>query len=266
MQAKPSSLAQANLAVRVHSPVLGIMFLIAPKLGLLTLIAALVAGIARGADTTTTKTQTVFLPPRSTGGASNIYATVITVESSTTKYLLGCQTNLASSYTCGGDFQGVALTYGDSMMDVAFGATIYDCERSSGAVCETRTASAAVEVTTTLNAKESSSWMTAITVLDSSKKTSSKSTKTTTANAASETTSQADSGLYKRKTKNNQDSDGGDSDSGNSSSGGSSSSSGSSKSGKSKGNGKCSGGSVVVPIMLYTTLLMGLGTLIVLVA
>ncbi|KAH6894722.1 hypothetical protein B0T10DRAFT_481006 [Thelonectria olida] len=184
-------------------------------------------------STTRTSTATVFLPPRSTGSASNIYASVITSDSSKTEYLLACQTAFSSPYNCGNDFTGVTVTYSASDMDIAFGAATYDCKlASSSAVCATKTASSASEGTTTLNASARSSWMTAITVLDVQK---SKTTKKT----ASETAS-SDSSVCKRSTSKRSTPKGSNSGS----DGDSSSSSSNSKSSKSKGDkGGCSGAS-----------------------
>ncbi|KAF4973955.1 hypothetical protein FZEAL_9102 [Fusarium zealandicum] len=120
--------------------------------------------------TTQWATETVFLPSRSTGSASTIYASVITESGSKTEYLLACQTNFGSSYTCDGDFNGVTVTYDESAMSVAFGATTYDCELGSSAVCATRTMSSDADQTTTLGASESASRMTAIAVVQESKK------------------------------------------------------------------------------------------------
>lgn len=176
--------------------------------------------VSAAKSTTQTSTQTVFLPPRSTGSASHIYASVITSDSSKTEYLLACQTAFSSPYTCGNDFTGVTVTYGGTTaVDVAFGADTYDCDlKASSAVCATKTASGASEGTTTLGSSASKEWMTAITVLEVKKKT------TTTKNTASKTAdSAAAGGVCKRSTKHG--SSGSDSDSGSSSSGSSSSSS-----------------------------------------
>ncbi|KAJ4256802.1 hypothetical protein NW762_008898 [Fusarium torreyae] len=115
-------------------------------------------------------TSTLFLPSRTTGSASNIYASIITEDESKTEYLLACQTNFGASYTCGGEFTGVTVTYQKSDVDVAFGATTYDCELGTSAVCATKTKSSGDEKTTTLAASESSSWMTAITIVDVKKR------------------------------------------------------------------------------------------------
>ncbi|KAM5368271.1 hypothetical protein ACJZ2D_009637 [Fusarium nematophilum] len=202
---------------------------------------------ARG-STTRSVTETVFLPPRETGSASNIYASVITKDASKTEYLLACQTNFGSSYTCDGDFHGVTVTYEKSAMDIAFKATTYDCELGSSAVCATKTKSSDDERTTTLDASESSSWMTAITVLEV-KKTTSKS-------SAASTETQSSGNLCKRKTRGSGSGDS-DGDSG-SSSGGSSSSKGSS--GKNRNGDDCSGGSGLTRD--WTVLALSLGTLI----
>jgi hypothetical protein len=189
-------------------------------------------------STTRTSTATVFLPSRSTGSASNIYASVITSDSSKTEYLLACQTAFSSPYNCGNDFTGVTVTYSASDMDIAFGASTYDCKLGgSTAVCATKTASSASEGTTTLNASAKSAWMTAITILDVQKK------KTTTMKTASQTASSNDaSSVCKRSTSKNSNS-GSDSDS-DSSSDSSSSSSSNSKSSKNKNSkNDCSGAS-----------------------
>lgn len=181
------------------------------------------------ASTTATTTRTIFLPSRSTGSATNIYASIITEESSTTEFLLACQTAFSSPYSCDGEFQGVTLTYGESIMDVAFGPTAYDCNYTSSAVCETRISSGPGSAIT-IAAQELSSRMTAITILDVDKKKTTKTTKASqTAAAPAQTTAQQDSGLCKRKTTHNS---GDSSDSGSDSGGsGSSGSSGSGSSG-----------------------------------
>ncbi|KAF4962488.1 hypothetical protein FSARC_9441 [Fusarium sarcochroum] len=136
-------------------------------LGLLAL-APYMADAARSKTEYTT--STVFLPSRSTGSASNIYASIITEDESKTEYLLACQTNFGASYTCGGEFTGITVTYQKSDVDIAFGATTYDCELGTSAVCATKTKSSGDETTTTLAASESSSWMTAITIVDVKKR------------------------------------------------------------------------------------------------
>ncbi|CAM1509709.1 Fc.00g000440.m01.CDS01 [Cosmosporella sp. VM-42] len=225
------------------------------------LLALAVAALTEaGGSTTSTRTQTIFLPQRSTGSASNIYASIITETSSTTQYLLACQTDFSASYTCDGDFHGVTLTYGASDIDVAFDATTYDCEYGKSAVCETRTASSASDSTITLNSQQISSWMTAITIIDAGKKaktTKSSSTKTDQAPAA--TTEGDSSGLCKRKTTHNSD-DGGDSDSSDSSNGGGSGS-GSSNGKSKKGGDGCSEG-VTITWTGGAALFLGAGLLL----
>ncbi|KAF7550636.1 hypothetical protein G7Z17_g5570 [Cylindrodendrum hubeiense] len=211
---------------------------------------ALAAALADAASTTGTTTQTVFLPPLSTGSASNIYASIITETDSTTKYLLACSTFFASPYSCEGPYNGVTVTYGPSEMDVNIGASTYDCELGSSAVCATKTASAADERTTTLNPTESAQWMTPITVLDTGKKSSSKKSSSSKTNTADAQESSGSSGLCKRKTTNS-GSDG--------SSSGSSSSSSSSKSSKSGKDGDCSAASTVTRDMGVFGLFLGTG-------
>ncbi|KAF5026903.1 hypothetical protein F66182_933 [Fusarium sp. NRRL 66182] len=179
-------------------------------------------------------TETVFLPSRSTGRASNIYAYLITETGSKTEYLLACQTNFDASYTCDGEFTGVTVTYESTDVNVAFGSTSYDCEVGTDeAVCVTKTRSAREEATTTLDASESSEWMTAITIVDHRKRA----TKASSAEPAETSNSR----LCKRK---NRDSGGSDSDSDSSSSGSSSSSS--RKGGSdSDSDDNCSAGSVL---------------------
>ncbi|KAI8658017.1 hypothetical protein NCS57_01182200 [Fusarium keratoplasticum] len=175
---------------------------------------------ALGRSTTKTATKTVFLPPRQTGTVKNIYASIITEEESKTEYLLACQTNFKSPYTCGGEFTGITVTYEKSMVDVSFNTTTYDCELGSAAVCATKTQSSGDGATTTLAPSESSAWMTPITVLEVQKKKTIK--KKSTATAAP--TAGSSSKHCKRKVHG---SSGGDSSSGGSS-GSSGSSSGSS--------------------------------------
>ncbi|KAJ3457937.1 hypothetical protein MRS44_012046 [Fusarium solani] len=175
---------------------------------------------ALGRSTTKTAVKTVFLPPRQTGTVKNIYASIITEEASKTEYLLACQTNFNSPYTCGGEFTGITVTYEKSMVDVSFNTTTYDCELGSAAVCATKTQSSGDAATTTLAPSESSAWMTPITVLEVQKKKTTK--KKSTATAAP--TAGSSSKHCKRKVHG---SSGGDSSSGGSS-GSSGSSSGSS--------------------------------------
>lgn len=215
-------------------------------------LVALAAALVDAASTTRTTTQTVFLPPQSTGSASNIYASIITETDSTTKYLLACSTVFASPYSCDGPYNGVTVTYGASEMDVKIGAATYDCELGSSAVCATKTASSADERTTTLDPTASSAWMTAITVLDTSNKSSKKkssSSKTNTADAAETSNSAA---LCKRRTTTNSGSDGDSSSD--------SSSSSSSKSSKNKGSDSdCSAASTVSRDLGVFGLLLGAG-------
>ncbi|KAK7409130.1 hypothetical protein QQX98_008680 [Neonectria punicea] len=231
----------------------------------LALFALAASLLAEAASTTRTSTETIFLPSRSTGSASRIYASVITEVSSRTEYLLACQTVFSSPYSCDGPFNGVTVTYGASEMDVKIGAATYDCELGSSAVCATKTASSDDESTTTLNSRESSSWMTAITVLHVEKKTSKKAdSKTETAKEAAETDSNGSS-LCKRRT--NGHSSGGDSGSGSSGSdssgsdsgGSDSASSGSSKSSKGNGSdGDCSASARVTRDLGVSALLLGI--------
>ncbi|KAH6997363.1 hypothetical protein EDB80DRAFT_149299 [Ilyonectria destructans] len=214
-------------------------------------LVALAAALTNAASTTRTTTQTIFLPPQSTGSASNIYASIITETDSTTKYLLACSTIFASPYSCDGPYNGVTVTYGASEMDVKIGAATYDCELGSSAVCATKTASSADERTTTLDPTASSAWMTPITVLDSNKssKKKSSSSKTNTADAAETSNSAA---LCKRRTTTNSGSDGDSSSD--------SSSSSSSKSSKNKGSGSdCSAASTVSRDLGVFGLLLGAG-------
>lgn len=179
---------------------------------------------ALGRSTTKTAVKTVFLPPRQTGTVKNIYASIITEEASKTEYLLACQTNFNSPYTCGGEFTGITVTYEKSMVDVSFNTTTYDCELGSAAVCATKTQSSGDAATTTLAPSESSAWMTPITVLEVQKKKTIKKKKST---ATAAPTAGSSSKHCKRKVHG---SSGGDSSSGGSSgsSGSSSGSSGSS--------------------------------------
>ncbi|KPM37664.1 hypothetical protein AK830_g8910 [Neonectria ditissima] len=241
----------------------------------LALVALAACPLIEAASTTRTSTETIFLPSQSTGSASRIYASIITQVSSRTEYLLACQTAFSSPYSCDGPFNGVTVTYGASEMDVKIGAATYDCELGSSAVCATKTASSDDESTTTLNSRESASWMTAITVLRVEKKTSkTASSKSTTAKAAE---TDSDSKLCKRRTTGHSSGHSGsdsDSDSGSKSGSGSDSSSdsssdstsdesssgsGSSKSSKSNGdsNASCSAGSRVTRDLGVSSLLLG---------
>lgn len=206
---------------------------------LIGLLALCLASLCEARSTTKTTTRTIFLPSRATGSATNIYASVITESSSTTEFLLACQTAFSSPYNCDGDFNGVTLTYGPSVMDIAFGATEYDCQYGTTAVCQTKTTSSGPEATNTLKAEDLSSRMTAITIIGAKKPKKTKATKAAQA-----------TGLCKRKTTHNSD-DGADADSGGSGSSGSGSSGSSSSSDstdtkkKNKGNG-CSAGSLTI--------------------
>jgi hypothetical protein len=121
-------------------------------------------------STTHYSTETVFIPPRKTGSATNIYASLITEDASKTEYLLACQTNFDSSYTCDGEFTGVTVTYAESRMDVAFNVTSYGCGLGNDqAVCAFQTGTTEAE-TRTLTSSESSLWMTAITFVDVKKR------------------------------------------------------------------------------------------------
>ncbi|KAG5660399.1 hypothetical protein KAF25_003005 [Fusarium avenaceum] len=134
-------------------------------------LLALSPCLAEAAKSTTHySTETVFIPPRKTGSATNIYASLITEDASKTEYLLACQTNFGSSYTCDGEFTGVTVTYEKSRMDVAFNVTSYGCGLGKDqAVCALQTETAKAE-TTTLASSESSLWMTAITFVDVKKR------------------------------------------------------------------------------------------------
>ncbi|CAJ0552207.1 Ff.00g061860.m01.CDS01 [Fusarium sp. VM40] len=183
-------------------------------------LLALVPCLAEAKSTTHYSTETVFIPPRKTGSATNIYASLITEDASKTEYLLACQTNFGSSYTCDGEFTGVTVTYEKSRMDVAFDVTSYGCGLGKDkAVCALQIETAKAE-TTTLASSESSLWMTAITVVDVKKR------KTTSTKSHLPKETGTSNRLCKRKVHHGS----GDSDS---SSGGSSGSSGGDKSGDS---------------------------------
>ncbi|KAJ4312498.1 hypothetical protein N0V84_009902 [Fusarium piperis] len=188
---------------------------------------------ALGRSTTKTAVKTVFLPPRQTGTVKNIYASIITEEASKTEYLLACQTNFNSPYTCGGEFTGITVTYEKSMVDVSFNTTTYDCELGSTAVCATKTQSSADAATTTLAPSESSAWMTPITVLEVKKRKTTK--KKSTATAAP--TAASNSKHCKRRVHNNSGGDSSSGSSGGSSSGGSDSDSSGGTSGTKTGSG-----------------------------
>ncbi|KAF5664296.1 hypothetical protein FHETE_7179 [Fusarium heterosporum] len=129
-------------------------------------------------STTHYSTETVFIPPRKTGDATNIYASVITKDATMTEYLLACQTNFdadTTDYTCDGDFKGVTVTYeGGFRMDAVFGVTSYGCGglNTNEVICSSQTTVSASDEPqrTTLGSSESSSWMTAITFVDVKKR------------------------------------------------------------------------------------------------
>lgn len=109
--------------------------------------------------------QNVFLPPQPNGD-SNIFASVITAEASTTEYFLACETAFTSPEKCDGAFTGVTLTHGPATMEVELAGTEYHCSHGDGkeAVCQTKTGD--VEAATTLAVDEAEAWMTPITVVD----------------------------------------------------------------------------------------------------
>ncbi|KAF4435099.1 hypothetical protein FACUT_7400 [Fusarium acutatum] len=183
-------------------------------------------------STTKYSTETVFLPQRKTGSATNIYASLITETGSKTEYLLACQTNFGTSYSCDGDFHGITVTYEESSMNLAVSSTTYDCSLGSGsAVCATITATQTESVQSrTIPSSESELWMTPITFVDLKKRKT-----TSTKSTASKATETASNKLCKRKTPH------GSSDSGDSGSSGSSGSSGDDSSGSSSGSKSGSG-------------------------
>jgi hypothetical protein len=128
-------------------------------------------------STTHYSSTTVFIPPVKTGSATNIYASVITSDDSSTEYLLGCQTELdASTYSCDNDFSGITYTRYESSIDVQFGVTSFGCETGNDrAICATKTATEDAR-TRTLTSSESSLWMTAITFVDVKKRKTTAST------------------------------------------------------------------------------------------
>ncbi|KAF5556152.1 hypothetical protein FPHYL_8027 [Fusarium phyllophilum] len=182
-------------------------------------------------STTKYSTETVFLPQRKTGSATNIYASLITETGSKTEYLLACQTNFGTSYSCDGDFHGITVTYEESSMNLAVSSTTYDCSLGSGsAVCATITATQTESVQSrTIPSLESERWMTPITFVDLKKR------KTTSTKSTAKATETASNKLCKRKTPH------GSSDSGDSGSSGSSGSSGDDSSGSSSGSKSGSG-------------------------
>ncbi|RGP76450.1 hypothetical protein FLONG3_5337 [Fusarium longipes] len=145
-------------------------------------------------STTHYSSTTVFIPPAATGSATNIYASIITSDDSSTKYLLGCQTQLdASTYSCSNDFSGITYTRYASSIDVQFGVTSFGCETGNDrAICASKTATEDAE-TRTLTSSESSLWMTAITFVDVKKR------KTTA--AATQATETSSPKLCKRKVR-----------------------------------------------------------------
>ncbi|KAF0637298.1 hypothetical protein FPSE5266_05822 [Fusarium pseudograminearum] len=172
-------------------------------------------------STTKYSSTTVFIPPVKTGSATNIYASIITSDDSSTEYLLGCQTALrASTYSCDNDFSGITYTRYKSSMDVKFGVTSFGCETGNDqAICATKTATGDAE-TRTLSSSESSLWMTAITFVDVKKRK-------TTSTHAKETGSSSPK-LCKRKVRDHANSgSSGGSDSGSDSGSGSGSGTGS---------------------------------------
>ncbi|KAF5632739.1 hypothetical protein F52700_6276 [Fusarium sp. NRRL 52700] len=185
-------------------------------------------------STTKYSTETVFLPQRKTGSATNIYASLITETGSKTEYLLACQTSFGTSYSCDGDFHGITVTYQESSMNLAVSSTTYDCSLGSGsAICATITATQTESVQSrTIPSSESERWMTPITFVDLKKRKT-----TSTKSTASKPTETASNKLCKRKTPH------GSSDSGDSGSSGSSGSSGDDSSGSSSGTKSGSSGS-----------------------
>ncbi|QPC79173.1 hypothetical protein HYE68_009925 [Fusarium pseudograminearum] len=172
-------------------------------------------------STTKYSSTAVFIPPVKTGSATNIYASIITSDGSSTEYLLGCQTALrASTYSCDNDFSGITYTRYKSSMDVKFGVTSFGCETGNDqAICATKTATGDAE-TRTLSSSESSLWMTAITFVDVKKRK-------TTSTHAKETGSSSPK-LCKRKVRDHANSgSSGGSDSGSDNGSGSGSGSGS---------------------------------------
>ncbi|KAF4956359.1 hypothetical protein FGADI_3936 [Fusarium gaditjirri] len=168
-------------------------------------------------STTKYSTETVFLPQRKTGSATNIYASLITETGSKTEYLLACQTNFGTSYSCDGDFRGITVTYEESSMKLAVSSTTYDCSLGSGsAVCATITATQTESVQSrTIPSSESKLWMTPITFVDVKKRKT-----TSTKKTASKATEAASNKLCKRKVHHGSSgSDSGDSGSSSSSSG-----------------------------------------------
>ncbi|KAF4340170.1 hypothetical protein FBEOM_5867 [Fusarium beomiforme] len=163
-------------------------------------------------STTKYSTETVFLPQVKTGSATNIYASLITETGSKTEYLLACQTNFGTSYTCDGDLHGLTVTYEESSMHLAVSSTTYDCSVGTGtASCATITATQTESVQSRgIPPSESERWMTPITFVDL-KKRKTTSTKTT----ASQATETASNKLCKRKvTHGSSGSDSGSSGSG----------------------------------------------------
>ncbi|KAM5388295.1 hypothetical protein ACJA88_000159 [Fusarium oxysporum] len=147
-------------------------------------------------STTKYSTETVFLPQRKTGSATNIYASLITETGSKTEYLLACQTNFGTSYSCDGDFHGITVTCEESSMNLAVSSTTYDCSLGSGsAVCATITATQTASVQSrTIPSSESELWMTPITFVDLKKRKT-----TSTKSTASKATETASNKLCKRK-------------------------------------------------------------------
>ncbi|KAM0812634.1 hypothetical protein AB5N19_12625 [Seiridium cardinale] len=191
----------------------------------LGVFAALLPMTALAATTkTTTSTASFFLPSRSMPAGYHIYATPITSDSSTTQYLLACQSQFdVTSNSCGGDFNGLTLTYGPSSMHLNLGPTVgleYNCKLSP-AVC-TVTSSGIVASSTVLSlaSSETPRSITAVTVLDDGRikgngakttSTTMSSTKASSTGTAATTTSTGGSGgsvVCKRKVTNGGDNGG----------------------------------------------------------
>ncbi|KAL4722997.1 hypothetical protein ACLX1H_010238 [Fusarium chlamydosporum] len=229
-------------------------------------LVALAPYMAQAAKSTTQySTSTVFIPPMKTGTATEIYASMITSDSSSTKYLLGCQSDLdASTYSCDNDFDHITYTQYPNKVQVEFAVTSFGCATYDNlAICASQTGSETA-ATRTLQSSERDLWMTAITFVDVKKRK-------TTATHASSTAQAAETGspkLCKRKVHDHV-SGGSGSDAGSGSSSGgtmagdndsdadSDSDSGSTVSKKPKDNDDCSAASFAS--VSWAVVAMGLG-------
>lgn len=147
----------------------------------LTALWSMASPAAAAGKTTKSSKTSLFLPSRSTGSATDIWASVITESASTTEYYLACSTQWTSPDKCDGDFTGVTMTVAPSAVDVAFGKTTYECsavkDGDGETLCATKTKSDAREGTITVQARETGDWMTDVTIIETATKKSSSGSK-----------------------------------------------------------------------------------------